>query len=144
MVSKDYISPAWQVKPNLQPKSRNNEELNRLAKAMVDEIKAKKHARDFPDLPEHIKSDPDWGKIITDTATGALNVLVSLGGTVRELEYIFRKMYILDRSLFPKWGNFLDNQTGETNHGIMKRHLRHPAGADPNPKSRPKNGIVFE
>ena len=145
MVSKDYSSPAWQVNPNLQPKSRNKEELDRLAQTITKEIKAKRHARDLPDMPEHIKSDPDWRKIIKDdTATGAMNVLVSLGGTVSELEYVFHKMYILDRSLFlPKgWGNFLDNQTGDTNRGIMRRHLDYPAGTYP--KNRPKKGFVFE
>lgn len=145
MISKDSRSPAWRVNQSLQPKSRNNEELDRLAQAIVKEIKAKRHARDLPDLHEHIKSDPDWRKIIRDdTATGAMNALVSLGGTVSELEYVFRKMYILDRSLFlPKgWGNFLDNQTGETNRGLMRRHLDYPAGTYP--KNRPKKGFVFE
>ena len=144
MISKNSRSPAWRINQSLHPKYRNNEELDRLAQALVKEIKAKGHARDFPDLSEQIKSDSDWRKIISDkTATGAINVLVSLGGTIRGFEYVFRKMYSLDRSLFLRWGNFLDNKTGETNRGIMRRHLLDwLAGTDP--KNRPKKGFVFE
>ena len=145
MIIKNSRSPAWRVKESPQPKPRNKKGVDRLAQAMVKEIKKNRHARDLPDLPEHIKSDPVWKKIKKNKSTaGAVNVLASLGGTVRELEYVLQKMYRLDRSLFlPKgWGNFLNNDNGKTKRGAIKAHLDYPAGT--RPSNRPARGFVFE
>jgi hypothetical protein len=129
----------WKINKNLNYESRKKNELDRLAQEIVDEIKTKGHAKD---LGGPVCASPYWEEIISPKATGAVNVLLCLGGTIMEIEYILRQMYILDKSLFKKWGNFLDNQRGTTEKKILEKHVKFMAIMKNG--GQPAKGFVFE
>jgi hypothetical protein len=129
----------WKINKNLNYKSRMRNELDRAAQEIVDEIKIKGHAKG---LGGPVRSSPYWEEIISPKATGAVNVLLSLGGTIMEIEYILRQMYILDKSLFKKWGNFLNNTTMTTEEKILGKHIKFMATMKSG--GQPAKGFVFE
>ena len=129
----------WKINKNLNYESRKKNELDRLAQEIVDEIKTKGHAKD---LGGPVCASSYWEEIISPKATGAVNVMLSLGGIIMEIEYILRQMYILDKSLFKKWGNFLDNQRGTTEKNILEKHIKFMAIMKNG--GQPAKGFVFE
>ena len=129
----------WQVKSDLKLKKQARTELDRLAEKMVNEFKSKGH---LLEMSGPVSSIPAWQSLIKKDATGAVNVLLSIGGTIDEIEYIIRKMHKIDGSLFIRWGGFVENLSGKTNRGALKQHIKYMAAAR---KTQPKlGGFIFE
>ncbi|SPD72654.1 hypothetical protein PITCH_A1470003 [uncultured Desulfobacterium sp.] len=137
MRNQDEMSIGWRVNPSMQTKTRSKDELERLAEKMLREIKEKGHAKNLADLADNIKSNKGWQNVITETATGVINVLLSLGGTINEFEDIFWNIH---KSHFVDHNDFIDNETQEIKRGRLLRHIKYMAGYY---KDKPKNGFIF-
>lgn len=132
-------SNRWHKNNKIIYKKRTIQELNNLIDKMIKEYKAKGHIKK---LSGQIQSDPNWNNLITDKTAGkkapTVNILLSLGGTIREIEHIIIKLFPL---IYPKEVDFVNNK-GKTPAQRLIDHVKYMAGA--HPTNRPKNGLEFE
>jgi hypothetical protein len=127
----------WIVKKNFSYKKKTKKELNDLVNKIVKEFKAKGHIENFSG---QIQSDPHWNELVTNTATGTVNVLLSLGGPLREIEHLISKLFPV---IYPNVINFV-NPKNKTPLQRLINHIKFMAGAYPAESNRPKTGLTFE
>ena len=135
-------APYWLVKKNLKNSNRSKTELSDLAAIFSKTNDVKSYASS---MAGPVKEIPVWLSIITNTAVGLVNVMLSIGGTISEFEFILKEVYKSDRFLFKKWGGFLKNENGETEENYLKYHIKYICGGAKRKYSDPPaKGYVFQ